>query len=106
MEELELRVPEGMTDYRERCRFAEMAREKLRRLHNAKAAERLSGKLSEEEWERFLREEFEPRNAAVTGALLSLRGEIKADARATPDSDAEMAAVDLEACFSSASAEA
>jgi len=96
---LVLQMPKELITLDERLRFCEVVREKLRRTHNDWGALYAAGRISEQEWQKFLATMFDPCNRAVDTAILALRAEPKEAARALPDDDKEMVVVDLAKCF-------
>jgi len=97
-----LDIPRELVTLDERLRFCEVVREKLRRTHNDWGASYAAGRISEQEWQKFLATAFDPCNRAVDTAILALRAEPKEAARALADDAKEMQAVDLSTCFTGA----
>lgn len=96
---LGLIVPKTLKTLVERMEFAELVREKLRREHNGIGAEFRAGRVSKIEWERYLREEFAPKNLAVSLKILAQRAEIKDAVRQLGDESDSLAAIRLDKCF-------
>jgi hypothetical protein len=102
---LNLRMPAELSTFEDRYSYGERVRERLRRLHNEKGTDFREGRISRAEWEAFLAEEFDPKNSAVTDAVLGLRAEVKDAARNLADDSAEMLDVDLDTAFEEDSAQ-
>ena len=99
MAELELTIPADNTTLDAKLYYCEVAREKLRREHNVMGQQFTDGKISEEQWETYLREEFSPKNTATSEAILAVRQVPKQAARALADDASDMQAVDLDSAF-------
>ena len=106
MTDKELPIPPVKTTLDAKLYWCELVREKLRREHNAKGADFRDGKLTKEQWEAYLSDDFGPKNTATSEAILAVRAVPKTDARAKDDADADMAAVDLKAVFTDADTKA
>jgi len=94
-----LQIPSELTTFDERLSYAECVREKLRREHNAMGAKFRDGKLSQAEWDQYRNEVFAPRNYATTDAILSVRNEVKSDARELPDDSPAMTRISISDVF-------
>ena len=71
-------IPPGQCkNAKDRTAFFYRAQEKLREEHNRMGKKFREGKITQEEWQRYLAEEFEPTSDEIVAGILAARRELK-----------------------------